>query len=315
MGIAQQLTEYGRASGAVNVHEWHYRLYDDADLRKDWNIAPYGFEGNKWPNKKYWKDTEIYNRDVGKYRREYELVENKGEYTGTNFPMLRYSDVLLMAAEAENAINGPTPKAIDYVNQVRRRAYGAGKTLKEIVVDNGGSGYDPALTSVIVESPEGAQIRGLDTVKLTPVITDGVITSVNIDEYGFLFEETPEVSVISTSAVAPSPASLRAVLSEETDYDLTEEQTSSPDAFLKAIQDERSRELCFEGLRRVDLKRWGILVPHMKELAAYIEQTAPEGYKYAATAGNNIEEKHNYLPIPERETSTNWKLEQTDLWK
>lgn len=39
-----------------------------------------------------------------------------------NLPIVRYSDVLLMAAEAINATEGPTVKAIGYVNAVRSRA-------------------------------------------------------------------------------------------------------------------------------------------------------------------------------------------------
>ena len=34
---------------------------------------------------------------------------------------MRYSDVLLRAAECENELNGPTQQAIDYINEVRRR--------------------------------------------------------------------------------------------------------------------------------------------------------------------------------------------------
>ena len=34
---------------------------------------------------------------------------------------MRYSDVLLRAAECENEINGPTQTAIDYINKVRER--------------------------------------------------------------------------------------------------------------------------------------------------------------------------------------------------
>ena len=37
--------------------------------------------------------------------------------------MLRYADVLLVKAEAENELNGPTAAAYDAINQVRRRAY------------------------------------------------------------------------------------------------------------------------------------------------------------------------------------------------
>jgi hypothetical protein len=35
---------------------------------------------------------------------------------------MRYSDVLLRAAECENELNGPTQQAIEWINQVRRRA-------------------------------------------------------------------------------------------------------------------------------------------------------------------------------------------------
>jgi hypothetical protein len=41
-----------------------------------------------------------------------------------NWPLRRYADVLLMFAEAENEVNGPTADALEAVNQVRRRAFG-----------------------------------------------------------------------------------------------------------------------------------------------------------------------------------------------
>ena len=41
---------------------------------------------------------------------------------GINLRMMRYSDVLLRAAECENEVNGPTQQAIDWINEVRRRA-------------------------------------------------------------------------------------------------------------------------------------------------------------------------------------------------
>lgn len=45
-----------------------------------------------------------------------------GLHCGINLRLMRYSDVLLRAAECENEINGPTQTAIDYINIVRRRA-------------------------------------------------------------------------------------------------------------------------------------------------------------------------------------------------
>jgi hypothetical protein len=50
----------------------------------------------------------------------YSTITN-GLQCGVNLRLMRYSDVLLRAAECENEINGPTQTAIDYINQVRRR--------------------------------------------------------------------------------------------------------------------------------------------------------------------------------------------------
>lgn len=50
----------------------------------------------------------------------YSSITN-GLHCGVNLRLMRYSDVLLRAAECENEINGPTVTAINYINEVRRR--------------------------------------------------------------------------------------------------------------------------------------------------------------------------------------------------
>lgn len=50
----------------------------------------------------------------------YSSITN-GLHCGVNLRLMRYSDVLLRAAECENEINGPTQTAIDYINEVRNR--------------------------------------------------------------------------------------------------------------------------------------------------------------------------------------------------
>ncbi|MGL5261213.1 MAG: RagB/SusD family nutrient uptake outer membrane protein, partial [Bacteroides sp.] len=68
-------------------------------------------------------DNKFKTRCVAKYRREYEQVIPKAKnHTPINFPILRYSDVLLMLAEAENYLNGPTGVAYEAINAVRQRA-------------------------------------------------------------------------------------------------------------------------------------------------------------------------------------------------
>jgi hypothetical protein len=54
-----------------------------------------------------------------------------GLHCGINLRLMRYSDVLLRAAECENEINGPTQIAIDYINKVRERV-----ALKDLQVSS-----------------------------------------------------------------------------------------------------------------------------------------------------------------------------------
>ncbi len=46
----------------------------------------------------------------------------QGRYSSHNYPMIRYAEILLIAAEALAETSGVTTEAIDYVNQVRTRA-------------------------------------------------------------------------------------------------------------------------------------------------------------------------------------------------
>ncbi|MDP4289659.1 MAG: RagB/SusD family nutrient uptake outer membrane protein [Bacteroidota bacterium] len=70
----------------------------------------------------------IYDHPIAKWRREYEInlpPIRQQNYTSCNFPIIRYADVLLMYAEADLKANGtPSAQAVEYFNQVRRRAYG-----------------------------------------------------------------------------------------------------------------------------------------------------------------------------------------------
>ncbi len=49
-----------------------------------------------------------------------EIDENNK--TDNDFVIMRYAHVLLMVAEAENEVNGPTTKALDAINKVRTRS-------------------------------------------------------------------------------------------------------------------------------------------------------------------------------------------------
>lgn len=233
-GIANSFTTnntVGYVYGFIQTTARLFNSYAATDLRRDWAIGPWRFvtQGTVRQN---WSATQIYERFCGKWRREYELVTPKSTNDSPeNFPLLRYADVLLMYAEAENQVNGATAAAYNAINLVRRRAYG----------------------------------------KLVAGATN--ITAGDV------------------------PANLSQL------------------AFADYIKAERSRELCYEGLRKSDLIRWGMLGSTMKSLATEITAGAPTALKYAATAGNNISEpRHLLLPIPAYEMGVNPLLSKNPGW-
>ncbi|MEO1011625.1 MAG: RagB/SusD family nutrient uptake outer membrane protein [Bacteroidota bacterium] len=74
----------------------------------------------------------------------------------------------------------------------------------------------------------------------------------------------------------------------------------------QAIRDERRWELAGEGQRRYDLIRWGILVETVRGLSAYPYE------KVGATGADNIQERHDRLPIPAEELLLNPNLLLSD---
>lgn len=100
---------------------WDLYEKNPGDLRRDLSMAPYQI--NNKGAATAWKETEIVERRCGKFRREWETNTplNKN-YTGINFPILRYADVLLMLAEADMEVNGVTNLTLSCINEVRGRA-------------------------------------------------------------------------------------------------------------------------------------------------------------------------------------------------
>ncbi|NPA35361.1 MAG: RagB/SusD family nutrient uptake outer membrane protein [Chlorobi bacterium] len=90
------------------------------DIRKDKFIPVY-------PTKKYNKKTQAWPY-VGKWI-DPEAPDNFA--ADNNFIVIRYADVLLIYAEAENEVNGPTAEAYDAVDMILERARNADGTPRE----------------------------------------------------------------------------------------------------------------------------------------------------------------------------------------
>lgn len=128
----------------LSASPWLYNLFKQErttagklDPRLYWTIGTYetdwvGFENGNvaYKSEMTASDTIITNNNYGglpiakwtNFRTNLYDKVTTGLHCGINLRMMRYSDVLLRAAECENEVNGPTQQAIDWINQVRERA-------------------------------------------------------------------------------------------------------------------------------------------------------------------------------------------------
>lgn len=109
-------------NGALTVLPSYFYAFDSTDTRRDVMCAPYNINSNLT----YAGRTAATIVD-GKFRRDWiapNVLSSAAQYFGLNWPVLRFSDVLLMYAEAENELNnGPSANAIAAYNEVRTRAF------------------------------------------------------------------------------------------------------------------------------------------------------------------------------------------------
>ncbi len=113
----------GKGGAQMMAYPTLYFDYDADDQRRDVSVCNYGLTLATGANK--YRMNTYAGMGVGKYRinwkKERGTTNSKRDM---NFPLLRYSDVLLMYAEALNELNnGPTQEAINAVKQVRLRAF------------------------------------------------------------------------------------------------------------------------------------------------------------------------------------------------
>ncbi|MFM2326933.1 MAG: hypothetical protein RIR31_1135, partial [Bacteroidota bacterium] len=121
-------SRYGAGGGGVQILPNYYYAFDSADTRRDVSITHY--QVNTSSNIK--GQRRLGELNTGKYRRDWRVPLLPGTVlnVGYNWVMIRFSDVLLMYAEAVNEINnGPTPEAKLYFEEVRKRAYRGSTSL------------------------------------------------------------------------------------------------------------------------------------------------------------------------------------------
>ncbi|GAA3933637.1 RagB/SusD family nutrient uptake outer membrane protein [Chitinophaga oryziterrae] len=115
-------SRYGAGGGGIIMLPNYFYAFDSADTRRDVTVTSYQVTSSS--NIK--SQRRLGELNTGKYRRDWRVPLLPGSVlnVGYNWVLIRFSDVLLMFAEAENEINGaPTAAAIAAFEEVRKRAY------------------------------------------------------------------------------------------------------------------------------------------------------------------------------------------------
>ncbi|MBO9151532.1 RagB/SusD family nutrient uptake outer membrane protein [Chitinophaga sp. GCM10012297] len=309
-GIRCTNVDTGYSLGRINATPRFYARYQPTDDRRDWNIAPYIYGGTDNAEREYWPVTNLWQRSCGKYRRMYEVLTPKStSFTPINYPILRYADILLMFAEADNELTAaPSAEAVNAVSLVRKRGYGKalhGENLAEITITNGGSGYSSSNPpTVTISGGAGSGASAIAT------IANGRVATIIITDRGRFYTSNPTVTISGGGTGATATATITVAGDDEVpaaDY-------ATKENFRSFIHDERSRELCFEGLRKGDLIRWQEFLTEMRAAGTEIYQIAASAYRFESRAGLNVTEKNFLFPIPTGEMSLNRALVQNPGW-
>lgn len=143
-------------TASVFILPTYFYYFDSLDLRRDVTCVAYNDTLAPDGITFYKRGQQITSIFDGKYRRDW-LNPPLGRgtylnnYTGFKWQLLRYSDVLLMFAEAENELNGPTAAAYNAVNMVRRRGYGKPINAGDATVDLSGLSKEDFFKAIVRE--------------------------------------------------------------------------------------------------------------------------------------------------------------------
>nr|WP_199077575.1 RagB/SusD family nutrient uptake outer membrane protein [Pedobacter sp. ASV19] len=293
---------YGNTLNRTFVPASFYTSFADGDLRRDFAIARYALDanGNRIALLTGRQDEQW---TPGKWSREYQkngALEKS--YTNINCVSMRYSDVLLMKAEIENELNnGPTAEAYDAINAVRRRAYGTntpGSGIK-LTLGAAGTGYKDNTTAITNTTISITGGGGTDAYAIATVAS-GKITGITMLNQGGGYTSAPTVTFNGAGNGATATVTL---LPKKNNVDVDLPSGLSKNDFLLRIQNERSWELCFEGMRRADLIRWNLLGDKIVATQTAVKAIRTQ-YNYVAGT-NFVKGKHELYPIPQNEIDVN----------
>ncbi len=140
---AKNLT-FGKGGAQMVAMPTLYFEFAEGDQRRDVSVCNYGILADDT----YQMNTYM-GYAIGKYRVNWKKdIGSSASRRDINWPLLRYSDVLLMYAEALNELNNnPVPEAVNALKAVRKRAFKGDETKIGIIP----SGYAEFKEAIILE--------------------------------------------------------------------------------------------------------------------------------------------------------------------
>ncbi|MDX1640727.1 MAG: RagB/SusD family nutrient uptake outer membrane protein [Balneolaceae bacterium] len=252
---------------------------DPLDPRLDWTVGRRGVPFHDWgphPGERWIRDQAFSGPYAAKkhiwWQKDDADVNNPSVWapgTSYNIPIIRFADVLLMAAEAEIEV-GSLEQARQYINRVRERA----GDESSWVSNDFNKGYAHAVVYSEAEM-----------LALTPNAGEWVVREDLGSTFVFLGGETTDISSWNEYTEPNYEISL---------YD----DLGGKEQARKIVRFERLLELALEGHRFFDLVRWEMAQEEINEFMDYEGAFFPASY---LNEGQFTSNKNEYFPIPQRQ--------------
>ncbi|MBK8518253.1 MAG: RagB/SusD family nutrient uptake outer membrane protein [Saprospiraceae bacterium] len=151
-GGATASHSFGSGNNYMAMPPSYYFSFDSTDIRRDVTCGLYQVN-TKFEEEFVNGPTNITQGKWSRYFLDNPPGQNSAKGTGINWPMMRYADVLLMYAEAENELNGPTAEAKEAMAKVRRRAFNANQWTSKVedYITKAGASKQTFLNAIVDE--------------------------------------------------------------------------------------------------------------------------------------------------------------------
>ena len=185
LGFFDGVRVNGKSSPQMFLLPTYFYSFDSSDLRRDVTTATYNIDGNG--NVIGYSNPITLGTMFAKFRRDWMTnpavsTTSDAQYFGVNWPLLRYSDVLLMFAEAENELNNnPTPEAIEAFTKVRLRGFG-GNAAKMGNIPTTKAAFFSAIVSERSFELGGEAVRKYDLIRWDSLSAKITQARINLDK-------------------------------------------------------------------------------------------------------------------------------------